>query len=83
MTMTKDAIKSTLNVVRIVADAIREAKEIPSGHLYATLMEYGMPLEVYQKIIDALKGAGLVEETPAHLLKWIEPKEASAATEAK
>lgn len=78
-----NAYQTHIHIIRIVADAIREAKEIPSGTLYAACMDMGMPLEVYQKIIDTLKGAGLVEETPAHLLKWIEPKEASAATEAK
>jgi hypothetical protein len=56
-------------VICDIADAIRDAKEIPSGHLYAAVMEW-VDLCGYEKIISILKRAGLVEETPAHLLRW-------------
>lgn len=63
-----------LELLRVVCECIREAKEIPSGHLYAMLMPSGMSLSTYERLIARIKGTGLVEETPAHLLKWIEPK---------
>jgi len=70
---TRDKIKQALNLVMLVADAIKEAKQIPSGHLYAAVMAV-VDLQTYNKIIDTLKGAGLVTECN-HMLTWIEPKQ--------
>lgn len=67
--------KATLNAVKALADCIRELGSVPSGHLYATVMEY-MSLEQYQAFVDALKGADLVREEPSHLLVWIGPQQA-------
>jgi hypothetical protein len=55
-----------------VAEAIRDLGEVPSGHLYVALMSK-MSLNEYNRIISALKGAGLVEEK-SYLLKWVGPK---------
>lgn len=55
-----------------VAEAIREAGEIPSGTLYSMLIGK-VDIEGYGKLIGILKNAGLVSES-AHLLKWIGPK---------
>ena len=66
--VTKEQIKSGLYLIRAVADAIKEAKEIPSGHLYAMMMNY-VSLSEYEKIIGILKNAGIITEK-MNLLKW-------------
>ena len=69
--MSAEEIKAGVEVLRAVADAIRELKQVPSGHLYARLMGY-MDLAAYERIIGVLKNAGLVREEN-HLLIWVEP----------
>jgi len=54
MSVTKTEVAAGFRVVQAVAEAIREAREIPSGHLYATLMPTGMSLQQYQSIIGTL-----------------------------
>jgi len=66
--LTKEQIKSGLDIIRAVADAIKEAKEIPSGHLYAMMMNH-ICLAEYEKIIGILKNAGIITEK-MNLLKW-------------
>ena len=66
-----EKVKSAVRVIQAVAEAIRELKEIPSGHLYAQLMGK-MSLDTYNQIIATLKNAGLVKEE-FHYLTWIEP----------
>ena len=68
----KKQVRNTLQIVKAVADVIRELKSIPSGHLYARLMEYHIDLSQYESIIGLLKRAELVKEEN-HLLIWIEP----------
>jgi hypothetical protein len=75
MTINKERLKAGLKALQAVAEAIRELKQIPSGTLYAQLMGV-MDLETYEHLIGTLKGAGLVSESQAHLLTWIEPKHA-------
>lgn len=67
---------AAIAIVRAIADAIRIAEEIPSGHLYAMLMEFGIELQAYQNVIDLLIRAELIEKDRSHLLRWIGPKEA-------
>lgn len=80
MSATRDQINQTIAAIQIVASAIQEVGEVPSGHLYAALMGK-LTINDYNYIIDTLKGAGVVEEK-YHLLKWIGParKEASNAS---
>lgn len=68
---TSSQLNAAMAVTVAIAEAIREAKEIPSGHLYAVLMNK-VDLEGYQRIIQTLKNAGLVEDK-GHLLKWVGP----------
>jgi len=72
-------ITAIFTVAIAAAEVIRELGEIPSGHLYARMMDK-LSCHQYQQIIDMLKKAGVVEETPAHLLRWIgtpkQPREA-------
>ena len=67
-----DQQRATLEVVRTVADAIRDLGAVPSGHLYARMMGY-VSLETYTSIIDVLKQAGLVSERN-YLLTWVGPR---------
>ena len=69
----KQEVKQALLKIRIIADAIREAREtgIASGVLYAMVMEK-YSLQEYEKIISILVNAKLIENK-YHLLKWIGP----------
>ena len=69
MTDRQKQIDASLLVIRVVADAIRELGSVPSGHLYARIMNT-LSLEQYNSVIGVLKRAGLVEER-SHLLKWV------------
>ena len=77
MTERQRQIDAQLQIVRIVADTIRDLTAqstlggVPSGHLYAALMPT-YTLMQYQSVIDLLKRAGLVEERN-YLLSWIGP----------
>lgn len=49
--MQKNEIAHTLAAVKLVADLIKEAGEIPAGHLYALLMPHGCSLQTFEYII--------------------------------
>lgn len=72
MNVTPNQIRAAIETLRAVADAIKELKSVPSGHLYATLCG-SLSLDQYNQVIGALKRAGLVREEN-HLLEWIESK---------
>lgn len=74
MEITKEQARAAVGAVTTVAEAIRELGEVPSGELYAVVMSAGLSLDVYNKILGIVKRAGLVEETPGHLLRWVGPK---------
>lgn len=59
-------------VILAVSEAIREARKIESGTLYAMLCDR-LTLSAYQGVISTLKGAGLVSEAN-HMLTWIGPE---------
>lgn len=64
--------QAALEIIKTVAEAIRELGSVPSGHLYARVMGY-LSLDAYTRIVETLKRTGLVEEH-GHLLTWVEPK---------
>jgi len=66
-------IFAALQIVHAVGEAIQELGSVPSGTLYARLMDQ-MRLDRYEQIIGLLKTARLVEESNEHLLTWIGPK---------
>jgi len=59
------------DVLRILAEAIRGAGRIPSGHLYAMMMP-ACGLNQYETAIKVLKDAQLVAEEN-HVLRWRGP----------
>lgn len=67
-----DDLKAATLVVLTVAEAIRELGSVPSGHLYARLMNK-LTLDQYYGVIGALKRAELVSES-GYVLTWIGPK---------
>ena len=66
--ITKERLDAALQVFKAVADCIREVKEVPSGELYARLMQF-LTFEQYSTIIDQLKKAKVISESN-HVLKW-------------
>ena len=82
MQPTKEQIMAYLQVIRAVADTIREACQrdpngwCPAGPVFAALQAHGCSLERYQGIIGKLQGAGMVEATDGGtILKWVGPTE--------
>lgn len=63
------AQKAAIAIVMAMAEAIEQLGEVPSGHLYARLMDK-MSIGEYNRIIDILKELGWVSESN-HLLKWV------------
>ena len=72
----KQQISAALQIVHAVGEAIQELGSVPSGTLYARLMGR-MRLDRHEQIIGLLKTAGLVEESPDHMLTWVGPQVAS------
>ena len=70
---TAKQIKASIMACGALAEAIREAGEIPAGTLYAAAMNT-MSLETFDSFIARLVGAGLVNRTSEHLLRWIGPR---------
>ena len=58
--MTTQELAAGLNILRAVADTVRELGRAPRGTLYAALMARGITLPAYEKIESILVGAGLV-----------------------
>lgn len=78
--MTKAQVRAAFQSTLAVAEVIRELGMVPSGHLYARLMD-PFSLEAYEGIINTLISAGLVRREPSHLLVWIgPPKDAPETT---
>jgi hypothetical protein len=70
--MTKDQRTAVVELIAAVAEVIRTAGEIPSGHLYAAMMGK-VDIHTYNAILSTLKGSKLVVEKN-HLLTWVGPK---------
>lgn len=70
---------AVVETIKAVSEAIREAGEIPSGHLYALLCGF-MSFSDYEAIISLLKRAGLIKENALNLLIWTGPTISKEAT---
>lgn len=69
---TKQQRDAVLLAVEAVASAIQALGTVPSGELYARVMNH-LTLQQYEGIVRALKAAKLVDEKN-HLLRWIGPQ---------
>ena len=70
---TRRQLEAAIQALKALAEIIRHAGEVPSGELYARLMGR-VTLDDYTRLVETLKRAGLVTETPGHLLRWTGPK---------
>lgn len=70
---SREAVGDALAVLTAISDTIRDAGEIPSGVLYSGVMAFGASFQQYESILEILKGAGVIEVTGAHLVRWIGP----------
>lgn len=61
-------IKQGLEIIQAIAGAIKDLKNVPSGELYAQVMNY-LTLDQYNKVIDILKNAGVITVNN-HLISW-------------
>jgi len=66
---TKQEVKAAIEILKAVAETIHDLGRVPSGHLYAQLMNF-ISLDQYNQIINMLKKAKLIEEK-FHELIWI------------
>lgn len=60
---------AALDILKAVADALKELGSVPSGEFYARLCGK-FNLQTYTKIIDTLKRAGLIK-VEGHLITWV------------
>jgi len=70
--MTVTQIKAVIKLTQALAEAVRKSKEIPSGHLYAAVMDK-VNLQNYNWVMDRLVGAGLVK-LKGDLVVWTGPE---------
>ena len=68
--VTREQLAAGMEIIRAIADAIRELKTVPSGHLYARLCGR-MSLSEYQKIIGILQRSKVIAVDQSHLIRWI------------
>ena len=65
---TANQLKAGFKALQALAEAIRELKQIPSGHLYARVMNY-MDINAYEKAISLLCNSGVIRKN-GDLLVW-------------
>lgn len=65
---TKEQIAAYLALVRLVADTVKELKEVPHGALYVAVMSV-LSLDQLNKILDKLVSAKLVTISN-HVIRW-------------
>ncbi len=70
-TPTKAELNAALLATLAVAEAIRQAGSVPSGTVYATIMNR-VSLDGFEGMVRTLQNAGLVSAT-GHLLTWTGP----------
>jgi hypothetical protein len=67
--MDRQQINTAIEAISAIGRIIRDAKRIPSGHLYAQLMNV-LSLEKYESIIAILVKSQLIK-VESHELIWI------------
>lgn len=64
-------------IITAVAETIRQAGSIPSGHIYAHIMDK-INLEDWHKIVALLERTGLIRQDRSFLLHWVGGRTAPA-----
>lgn len=67
--ISKQQVQLALELVATVGQVIQELGSVPSGHLYARLMDK-FDIHQYQSIIRMLVRSGMVKEK-GNLLVWV------------
>ena len=64
-----ERVKAGLSLMVAVAETVKDLGQVPSGHLYAVLMDQ-MTFDQYNRIVDIMKRAGMVTEQN-NQLTWV------------
>ena len=72
MAVTADEIRAGIEIVKAVAETVREVKRAPAGVVYAALMTRGVSLAGFEKIVGILERAEVVRRD-GDVLVWIGP----------
>lgn len=64
--------KAMIGVIHIISETIRELKQVPSGYLYAQVMNHVTATQ-YAKILEILTNAQVITISN-HLITWVGPK---------
>lgn len=70
---TPEQINTLLDLVHALADTIRDLGQVPSGHLYAAIVD-SYDFNAYGVAINILTRSGLVKQLSNHMLVWTGPK---------
>lgn len=68
MSMTRNELHAGLKALAALAEAIRELKTVPSGHLYTQVMGY-LDINAYESAIRTLCNAGVIRKS-GDMLHW-------------
>lgn len=74
--MNANQLRAAISMTHALAEAIRTAREIPTGTLYAAAMN-ACSLSQLDALLDILKKAGLIT-VQGHVARWIGPEIAEA-----
>ena len=66
--MSKIRAQAVIEIVRSVAETIREAKRVPAGTIYAALMTQGCTMQQYDQIEGLLLRSGVVRKANDELI---------------
>jgi len=67
--MNQNDLSVAIEAIAAIGKMIKEAKHLPSGHLYAQLANV-LSLDKYEQVINLLKKTGLITERFNELI-WI------------
>lgn len=68
--MTQNELRAGLAALTALAEAIRELKTVPSGHLYSRVMQY-LTIDAYESAIRTLCNADVIRRS-GDVLHWNE-----------
>ena len=66
--MNKIKASAVVEILRGVAETIREAKRVPAGTIYAALMTQGCTMQQYEQIEGLLIRSGVVRKANDELI---------------
>lgn len=70
-TPTREQVRAAFDLMVAVTEVIRDVKEIPSGVLYARLMDK-LSFPAYMAMLESLQRTKLIE-VKSHVIYWVGP----------